>query len=80
MNINSIKEKIENFISNSRVEVKDTTGTGDHFSVLVISDHFKNMNLVNRHKLIYESLNQYITKEIHALQIKACTEEELSNV
>ncbi len=80
MNINSIKEKIENFISNSRVEVKDTTGTGDHFSVLVISDHFKNMNLVNRHKLIYESLNQYITKEIHALQIKAYTEEELSNV
>ena len=80
MNINSIKEKIENSISNSKVEVKDTTGTGDHFSVLVISDHFKNMNLVNRHKLIYESLNQYITKEIHALQIKAYTEEELSNV
>ena len=80
MNINSIKEKIEDFISNSKVEVKDTTGTGDHFSVLVISDHFKNMNLVNRHKLIYESLNQYITKEIHALQIKAYTEEELSNV
>ena len=43
-------------------------------------DHFKNMNLVNRHKLIYKSLNQYITKEIHALQIKAYTEEELSNV
>jgi len=80
MNINSIKEKIEDSISNSKVEVKDTTGTGDHFSVLVISDHFKNMNLVNRHKLIYESLNQYITKEIHALQIKAYTEEELSNV
>ena len=80
MNINSIKEKIENSISNSKVEVKDTTGTGDHFSVLVISDHFKNMNLVNRHKLIYEALNQYITKEIHALQIKAYTEEELSNV
>jgi len=80
MNINSIKEKIEDSIPNSKVEVKDTTGTGDHFSVLVISDHFKNMNLVNRHKLIYESLNQYITKEIHALQIKAYTEEELSNV
>tara|TARA_B100001250_G_C19285723_1_gene565247 strand:- start:235 stop:477 length:243 start_codon:yes stop_codon:yes gene_type:complete len=80
MNINSIKEKIENSILNAKVEVKDSTGTGDHFSVLVISNEFKNMSLVNRHQLIYKSLNKYITKEIHALQIKAYTEEELSNV
>ena len=76
MNINSIKEKIKNFIPESKVEVKDTTGTGDHFSVIVISDKFENVNLVNRHKMIYESLSQYVTKEIHALQIKTYTEKE----
>lgn len=76
MNINSIKEKIKDFIPESKVEVKDTTGTGDHFSVIVISDKFENINLVNRHKMIYESLSQYVTKEIHALQIKTYTEEE----
>ena len=80
MNINSIKEKIKNFIPESKVEVKDTTGTGDHFSVIVISDKFENVNLVNRHKMIYESLSQYVTKEIHALQIKTYTEEEFLNV
>ena len=80
MNINSIKEKIKNFIPESRVEVKDTTGTGDHFSVIVISDKFENVNLVNRHKMIYESLSQYVTKEIHALQIKTYTEEEFLDV
>ena len=76
MNINSIKEKIKNYIPESKVEVKDTTGTGDHFSVIVISDKFENINLVNRHKMIYESLSQYVTREIHALQIKTYTEEE----
>ena len=76
MNINSIKEKIKDFIPESKVEVKDTTGTGDHFSVIVISDKFENVNLVNRHKMIYESLSQYVTKEIHALQIKTYTEKE----
>lgn len=76
MNINSIKEKIKDYIPESKVEVKDTTGTGDHFSVIVISDKFENINLVNRHKMIYESLNQYVTKEIHALQIKTYTEKE----
>ena len=80
MNINSIKEKIKDFIPESKVEVKDTTGTGDHFSVIVISDKFENINLVNRHKMIYESLNQYVTKEIHALQIKTYTEEEFLDV
>ena len=80
MNINSIKEKIKDFIPESKVEVKDTTGTGDHFSVIVISDKFENVNLVNRHKMIYESLSQYVTKEIHALQIKTYTEKEFLDV
>ena len=80
MNINSIKEKIKNFIPESRVEVKDTTGTGDHFSVIVISDKFEYVNLVKRHKMIYESLSQYVTKEIHALQIKTYTEKESLDV
>ena len=80
MNINSIKEKIKKHIPDSKVEVKDKTGTGDHFSVLVISNQFEGINLVNRHKMIYESLSQYITKEIHALQIKTYTEKESSDV
>tara|TARA_Y100001935_G_scaffold36532_1_gene29140 strand:+ start:2405 stop:2647 length:243 start_codon:yes stop_codon:yes gene_type:complete len=80
MNINSIKEKIKKHIPDSKVEVKDKTGTGDHFSVLVISNQFEGINLVNRHKMIYESLSQYITREIHALQIKTYTEKESSDV
>ena len=80
MNTNSIKEKIQNLISKAKVEVQDTTGTGDHFSVIVISNEFENMNLIDRHKLIYKSLNEYITKEIHALQIKTYTEKEFKDV
>ena len=79
MNINSIKQKVENKISGARVEVVNTTGTEDHFSILVVSDIFNKMTLINRHKLIYQSLDKYVTKEIHALQIKAYTEEEFTN-
>ena len=79
MNINSIKQKVNDKISGARVEVVDTTGTGDHFSIVVISDIFNKMTLINRHKLIYQSLDKYVTKEIHALQIKAYTEEEFTN-
>ena len=80
MNINSIKEKIKKHIPDSRVKVKDKTGNGDHFSVLVISNEFEGITLVDRHKMIYESLSQYVTKEIHALQIKTYTEKESLDV
>ena len=79
MNINSIKQKIKDKISKAKIAVTDTSGEGDHFSIVVISDVFINMTLINRHKLVYKSLNKYVTKEIHALQIKTYTEEEFAN-
>tara|TARA_Y100001970_G_scaffold289631_1_gene420642 strand:- start:3519 stop:3761 length:243 start_codon:yes stop_codon:yes gene_type:complete len=79
MDTNLIKEMIKKTISNAKVEVYDTTGTSDHFKVVVLSDIFEGMSLINRHKLIYKSLDQYITKEIHALQIIAQTNNESTN-
>ena len=79
MDTKSIKNIIEDSLAKSHVEVIDTTGGGDHFSVMVISDLFKDMNLINRHKLIYRALNQFLNKEIHALQLKTLTEEEFNN-
>ena len=79
MDSNLIKEMIQKAISDANVEVYDTTGTFDHFKVIVISNIFKDMTLIKRHKLIYKILNQYITKEIHALQIVAQTPKEFHN-
>ena len=46
----------------------------------MISDKFEGITLVDRHKMIYESLSQYVTKEIHALQIKTYTQKESLDV
>ncbi len=79
MDTKSIKNIIQKSLKESQVEVIDTTGGGDHFSVIVISDIFKNMNLINRHKLIYKALNEFLNKEIHALQLKTLTKKEFNN-
>tara|TARA_B100001250_G_C19680066_1_gene735435 strand:- start:465 stop:707 length:243 start_codon:yes stop_codon:yes gene_type:complete len=79
MNTNLIKEMIKKAISNANVEVYDTTGTADHFKVIVIADIFEGMSLINRHKLIYKILNKYVTKEIHALQMVTQTNKEYLN-
>jgi len=36
MNSDIIKERLEKHFENDKVEVFDTRGTGDHFSIIVI--------------------------------------------
>ena len=79
MDLEKIKERlIENF-PEDKVEVFDLRGSGDHFSVIVISDKFQDISLVDRHRMIYSIFKDEISKEIHAMQIQTYTCKEWSN-
>ena len=71
-----IKKRLITKFPNSYIEVEDMTMQGNHFSVLVISEEFYNLSLINRHKLIYDIFKNELTNEIHALQIKTYTKSE----
>ena len=70
MEASRVKELIPAGLTVSHVEVADTTGTGDHFIAVVVSDDFTELSLVEQHQLVYKTLGYYLTKEIHALQLK----------
>ena len=77
MNSEYIKQKLEDFFSKKDLlKVVDINGNGDHYSILVISNKFANMSLIERHKIIYSIFDKEITKEIHAMQIETYTHEE----
>ena len=76
MNTNTIKQKLVNIFENDTIEVIDTNGMNNHFSIFIISDKFLNMSLINRHKLIYKQFEKELTNQIHALQLKTYTNEE----
>jgi len=76
MNTNKIKQKLVNIFKNDIIEVIDTNGMNNHFSIFVISNKFLNMPLIDRHKLIYKLFEKELTNEIHALQIKTYTKDE----
>ena len=60
------------------VSVTDRTGTRDHFSIKVVSDHFKGKNLLDRHRMVYQALDEPMKDgRIHALEIKAQTNDEV---
>jgi len=71
-----IKDILKNKIKDSKIFIQDMNGNQDHFSIIAISSEFKNLSIINQHKLIYDALDKFITKEIHALQIKTFTWEK----
>ena len=51
--------------------------SGGHFKLYIVSKFFDNMSIINRHKLIYKTLNMLMKTEIHALSITAKSPNEL---
>ena len=58
------------------VEVKDLTGTSDHFEALVVADAFEGKSLIERHRLVYAAIGDHMKREIHALTLKTQTPAE----
>ena len=53
-------------------------GSETHFKVVVISDSFKNMSILNKHKSVQECLEWELKHGVHALSIVAKTPDEWS--
>jgi len=71
MNISSLKVINESFMHNVS---KDSES---HFKVIIVSDDFKNLSEINRHKLVYTNLDT-IMNDIHALSIQSFSVDEFS--
>ncbi len=76
MELEEIKQLILNGIPDAHVEVVDARGTGDHFNAIVVSESFEGISLVKQHQMVYKTLEGYLTKEIHALQLKTLTRDQ----
>ena len=72
-----IRSQIESALPGARALVQDTTGTGDHFEVVVVAPGFEGKSLVEQHQLVYGALGAQIKSEaIHALALTTRTPGE----
>ena len=83
----SLKSKIETLLQTdlrpSVVEVENEShrhnvpkGSETHFKVTVVSEAFGAKSLVDRHRLIYQTLKEPMQNGVHALAIHAFTPDE----
>jgi stress-induced morphogen len=67
----AIIAKIRTSLPDARVELKDLTGTEDHWQATVISAAFSGKSLIERHRLVMAALAEEMKGPIHALTLDA---------
>ena len=72
--LDEIKKLIKEGIPDAKIEIKDLMGDNNHYSAVIKSRVFKNLNKVEQHKLVYKSLKGKMGNELHALSITTKTE------
>ena len=75
MSEKEIKNFIMNALPDSKVEIEDLKGDGDHYSATVISKSFLGKSRVEQHKMVYDALKGKMGNELHALKLKTITEK-----
>jgi acid stress-induced BolA-like protein IbaG/YrbA len=79
MDPNEVRQLIEHGLPGAIVQVEDTTGSGDHFEALVVTDKFDGKSLVERHQLVYAALGDAMRARVHALALKTLTPAQYEN-
>lgn len=85
MDVEAIERRIEEALADatatvSRPRSHDENHDDEHFAAVVVSAEFEETPLVQQHELVYDALDDWMTEEIHALEIKTYTPEEYEAV
>jgi acid stress-induced BolA-like protein IbaG/YrbA len=74
--VSEIRIMVESGLPGSQATVRDLTGGGDHFEVIVITPQFEGKGPVDRHRMVYAALGPAVGGSIHALSLKTLTPKE----
>ena len=82
----AIEDALVNGLEADHVQVVDNSaghanhvgaeGGGGHFAVVVVSPAFRGLSRIAAQKLVYETLAELMTHDIHALSMRTLTPEQ----
>jgi stress-induced morphogen len=65
----------ENLPGVTHVEIRDLTGTQDHYDATIVASAFEGLGRVAQHQLVYRALGELMAGPVHALALKTFTPE-----
>ena len=77
MNPEEVEQLIESSLPDATADVRRARGAhdDDHLAATVVSPVFEGETLVDQHQLVYDTLGDRMTTEIHALELTTETPE-----
>jgi len=79
MDLKEIENLIKAALPDASIEIQDLAGDGNHYSATVISSQFSGKNIIEQHKMVYNSLKGKMGNELHALAIKTKEKNDSTN-
>ena len=77
MSPHEIQQRIEEKLPGAQVQIRDLTGTADHWQVTVVAAAFQGHSMLEQHRMIKDFFEAEITSgNLHALSLKTYTPEE----
>lgn len=84
--VEMIRERLTNCLQPTELDIVDESARhaghagaasgGGHFIVTIVASAFQDKTLIQRHRLVYDAVDDIMHREIHALSIQAKTPEE----
>jgi len=81
-----IRERLTRALNPEKLDIVDESAKhaghagaasgGGHYIVTIVSRAFENKSLIQRHRLVYDAVDDMMHTEIHALSIQASTPDE----
>lgn len=84
--VEMIRERLTSCLQPTELDIVDESARhaghagaasgGGHFIVTIVASAFQDKTLIQRHRLVYDAVDDIMHREIHALSIQAKTPEE----
>jgi len=68
-----IERRLRAAMPDARIELRDLTGTADHWQAVVVSAAFEGKTPVARQRAVFAALGEMMHGPIHALTLKTLT-------
>ena len=63
-------ERLKKTFPEADVEVRDLTGAGDHYELVITDTCFKGQSMIAQHRAVNNAVHELFTQGLHALTIK----------
>lgn len=76
MDASEIREKLKERFPGADIQVSALKNDGRHFSCKIAAREFSGLSKVQQHQLVYKALNDYMSKDLHALALQTSVLEQ----